>query len=199
MATIILGVTGSIAAYKAADICSRLVKFGHEVHCVCTAKALEFITPLTLQTLSRNRVFSSFEDEKDEWMPPHIDLAVKADLFVVAPASANTISNMGRSGHANIYLSGYAGFRSHLPGYEYMDVGSPRHSRERKYSGRPAQAPHSGTGRGRSSRMRSTGCWKTRPCRRHYPENPRPSFVKKAINSSLFPFSRAYDCLSSVS
>ena len=47
MACIILGVTGSIAAYKAADIASALVKYGHEVHCVCTAKALEFVTPLT--------------------------------------------------------------------------------------------------------------------------------------------------------
>ena len=65
MACIILGVTGSIAAYKAADIASALVKYGHEVHCVCTAKALEFVTPLTLHTISRNPVFSSFEDEKD--------------------------------------------------------------------------------------------------------------------------------------
>lgn len=53
MACIILGVTGSIAAYKAADIASALVKYGHEVHCVCTAKALEFVTPLTLHTISR--------------------------------------------------------------------------------------------------------------------------------------------------
>ena len=52
MACIILGITGSIAAYKAADIASALVKSGHEVHCVCTAKALEFVTALTLHTLS---------------------------------------------------------------------------------------------------------------------------------------------------
>lgn len=57
MACIILGVTGSIAAYKAADIASALVKYGHEVHCVCTAKALEFVTPLTLHTISRQPVF----------------------------------------------------------------------------------------------------------------------------------------------
>lgn len=66
MACIILGVTGSIAAYKAADIASALVKYGHEVHCVCTAKALESVTPLTLHTISRNPVFSSFEDEKTD-------------------------------------------------------------------------------------------------------------------------------------
>ncbi len=114
MATIILGVTGSIAAYKAADICSRLVKLGHEVHCVCTAKALEFITPLTLQTISRNRVYSSFEDEKGEWMPPHIDLADKADLFVVAPATANTLSNMARGAAPDMLTSTYLAMRARV-------------------------------------------------------------------------------------
>lgn len=93
MACIILGVTGSIAAYKAADIASALVKHGHDVHCVCTAKALEFVTPLTLHTISRNPVFSSFDDEKGEWIPPHIQLAQNADLLVVAPATANTMAN----------------------------------------------------------------------------------------------------------
>lgn len=94
MACIILGITGSIAAYKAADIASSLVKHGHEVHCVCTAKALEFVTALTLHTISRNPVFSSFEDEKGNWMPPHIQLAQQADLFLLAPASANTMANL---------------------------------------------------------------------------------------------------------
>lgn len=93
MACIILGVTGSIAAYKAADIASALVKYGHEVHCVCTAKALEFVTPLTLHTISRNPVFSSFEDEKTDWVPPHIQLAQRADLLLIAPATANTMAN----------------------------------------------------------------------------------------------------------
>ncbi len=93
MACIILGVTGSIAAYKAADIASALVKQGHSVHCVCTQKALEFVTPLTLHTISRNPVFSSFEDEKGDWIPPHISLAQQADLLIVAPATANTIAN----------------------------------------------------------------------------------------------------------
>ena len=93
MACIILGVTGSIAAYRAADIASALVKYGHEVHCVCTAKALEFVTPLTLHTISRNPVFSSFEDEKTDWVPPHIQLAQRADLLLVAPATANTMAN----------------------------------------------------------------------------------------------------------
>lgn len=94
MATIIIGITGSIAAYKAADFTSQLVKDGHEVHAVMTQSATEFITPLTLQVLSRNPVLVSLEDEKQAWKPGHIDLADRADLFVVAPASANTIGNM---------------------------------------------------------------------------------------------------------
>lgn len=69
MACIILGVTGSIAAYKAADIASALVKYGHEVHCVCTAKALEFVTPLTLHTISRNPVFSSLRMKRRTGFP----------------------------------------------------------------------------------------------------------------------------------
>lgn len=93
MACIILGITGSIAAYKAADIASSLIKCGHDVHCVCTAKALEFVTPLTLNTISRNPVFSSFDDEKGDWIPPHIQLAQRADLLLVAPATANTMGN----------------------------------------------------------------------------------------------------------
>lgn len=94
MATVILGVSGSIAAYKAADVVSLLVKAGHEVHVVCTKNATEFITPLTLQTLSRHAVLVSFEDEKAHWVPPHIELAQRADLMVIAPATANLLAEM---------------------------------------------------------------------------------------------------------
>ncbi len=92
MAHITLGVTGSIAAYKAADIASGLVKLGHDVHCVCTQKALEFVTPLTLHTISRNPVISSFDDETQSWVPAHIAYAQQTDLLVVAPATANTMA-----------------------------------------------------------------------------------------------------------
>lgn len=88
---IVLGITGSIAAYKAADLASQLVKLGHEVHPVMTRSATEFITPLTLQTLTRNPVLVSLEDEKQSWKPGHIDLADRADLFLVAPATANVL------------------------------------------------------------------------------------------------------------
>ena len=89
--TIILGISGSIAAYKAADLASQLVKQGHEVHVVMTRAATEFITPLTLQTLTRNRVLVSLEDEKQSWKPGHIELADQADLLLVAPATANVL------------------------------------------------------------------------------------------------------------
>ena len=89
---IVLGITGSIAAYKAADLASQLVKQGHEVHAVMTRAATEFITPLTLQTLTRQPVIVSLEDEKQSWKPGHIDLADQADLFLVAPATANVIA-----------------------------------------------------------------------------------------------------------
>lgn len=89
---IVLGVSGSIAAYKAADLASQLVKLGHSVHVVMTEDAQEFITPLTLQVLSKNPVTIDLFDEKESWRPGHIQLADEADLFVVAPASANTIA-----------------------------------------------------------------------------------------------------------
>lgn len=91
---IVLGITGSIAAYKAADITSQLTKLGHEVHVVMTRAATEFITPLTLQVLSRQPVFASWEDEKSSWKPGHIDLADNADLFLVAPACADTLGQL---------------------------------------------------------------------------------------------------------
>jgi phosphopantothenoylcysteine decarboxylase/phosphopantothenoylcysteine decarboxylase/phosphopantothenate--cysteine ligase len=90
--TIIVGVTGSIAAYKAADLVSKLVKRGHEVHVTMTASAARFITPLTLRTLSRNPVLADVFDDTDGWRPGHIELADRAHLLLIAPATANTIA-----------------------------------------------------------------------------------------------------------
>jgi phosphopantothenoylcysteine decarboxylase/phosphopantothenate--cysteine ligase len=92
--SIVLGVTGSIAAYKSAELASLLVKQGHNVFVVMTADAAEFITPLTLQTLSKNPVTTSFFDEKENWRPGHIELADRADLLLVAPATANIIAEL---------------------------------------------------------------------------------------------------------
>ena len=92
MSNILLGVTGSIAAYRAADLASGLTKRGHEVSVVLTSDAQEFVTPLTLQVLSRNPVVSGLYDEKESWRPGHIALADGADLMLVAPATANVIA-----------------------------------------------------------------------------------------------------------
>src|SRR3981081_375831 len=99
--TIVLGVTGSIAAYKSAELTSLLVKQGHEVFVVMTHDATEFITPLTLQTLSKNPVTTSFYDEKENWRPGHIQLADRASLLLIAPATANIIAELahGLAGH----------------------------------------------------------------------------------------------------
>jgi phosphopantothenoylcysteine decarboxylase/phosphopantothenate--cysteine ligase len=91
---IVLGVTGGIAAYKAADLCSRLSKLGAKVQVIMTAGATRFITPLTFQTLSRHHVFVDVFEEQDPSVVSHIDVADHADLMVIAPATANLIAKM---------------------------------------------------------------------------------------------------------
>src|SRR6188768_2025720 len=99
--SVVLGVTASIAAYKSAELASLLVKQGHEIFVVMTHDAAEFISPLTLQTLSKNPVMTSFFDEKESWRPGHIDLADRANLVLIAPATANAIAELanGLAGH----------------------------------------------------------------------------------------------------
>jgi phosphopantothenoylcysteine decarboxylase len=91
---IVLGVTGSIAAYKAADITSRLTKQGADVHVVMTADAQKFITAIPFKTLSRNRVETDLYGEEEGWKPAHIELADQADLLLIAPATANVLAKM---------------------------------------------------------------------------------------------------------
>jgi phosphopantothenoylcysteine decarboxylase/phosphopantothenate--cysteine ligase len=107
MKQILLGVTGSIAAYKAADIASQLVKQGCEVTCILTPEAREFVTPLTLQVLSKQPVVTDLFDEKESWRPTHIYLADHADLLLVAPATANILAAMAH-GFANDALTSIA-------------------------------------------------------------------------------------------
>jgi len=104
---VVLGVTGSIAAYKAAELASLLVKQSHDVFVVMTQDAVEFITPLTLQTLSQNPVTTSFFDEKESWRPGHIELADRANLLLIAPATANVIAELAH-GLANHPLTAIA-------------------------------------------------------------------------------------------
>ena len=91
---IILAVSGSISAYKSADLTSKLKKKGYDIHVIMTESAQSFITPLTLQALSKNPVHSDVMEEKLAERINHIDLAKKTDLFIVAPASANTIAKL---------------------------------------------------------------------------------------------------------
>src|SRR5579872_2772858 len=91
---IVLGVTGSIAAYKAADLTSQLVKQGADVRVVMTADALRFITPLAFKTLSRHPVVTDLYDEEEGWKPTHINLADEANLLLIAPATANVIAKL---------------------------------------------------------------------------------------------------------
>jgi phosphopantothenoylcysteine synthetase/decarboxylase len=101
---IVLGVTGSIAAHKAADLASLLTKQGCDVRVVMTADAQRFITPLPFKTLSRNSVVTDLYDETGGWEPTHIKLADEADLLLIAPATANCIAKLAH-GLANDALS----------------------------------------------------------------------------------------------
>ncbi|MEI8040545.1 MAG: flavoprotein [Verrucomicrobiota bacterium] len=101
---IVLGVTGSIAAYKAAELASQLTREECEVHVVMTADALRFITAVTFKVLSRHPVVTDLYDDDGGWQPAHIKLADEADLLLVAPATANTIAKLAL-GVANDALS----------------------------------------------------------------------------------------------
>jgi len=91
---IILGITGSIAAYKAAILVRDLKKKGAEVKVIMTAKAKEFITPLTMATLSKNPILVDFFDPTNGNWNSHVSLGLWADAFLIAPASANTIGKI---------------------------------------------------------------------------------------------------------
>jgi len=101
---VILGITGGIAAYKAAELCRLLIRAGAEVRVVMTPSAAEFITPLTFQALSGNRVHTELLDEDAEAAMGHIELARWADLILIAPASANFIARLSQ-GRADDLLS----------------------------------------------------------------------------------------------
>ncbi|MDX1543213.1 MAG: bifunctional phosphopantothenoylcysteine decarboxylase/phosphopantothenate--cysteine ligase CoaBC [Christiangramia sp.] len=106
---VLLGITGGIAAYKTAALVRLFIKSGAEVKVVMTPAAKEFITPLTLSTLSKNEVFSSFTDEEDEnakWNN-HVELGLWADFMLIAPATANTLSKMATGNSDNFLLATY--------------------------------------------------------------------------------------------
>lgn len=91
---VVVGVCGGIAAYKVADVVSRLIKLGAEVNVIMTKNAQDFVAPLTFQSLSQNYVVTDMFDEPKTWEVEHIALAKKADVFLVAPATANVIGKI---------------------------------------------------------------------------------------------------------
>jgi phosphopantothenoylcysteine decarboxylase/phosphopantothenate--cysteine ligase len=108
---ILIGVTGGIAAYKTATIIRLLVKDGTEVKVIMTSHAKEFITPLTLATLSKNPVLTEFYDPENGDWNSHVDLGLWADLFLIAPATANSIAKMANGIADNLLLTTYLSAR----------------------------------------------------------------------------------------
>ena len=124
---ILLGVTGSIAAYKAAHLTRLLIKEGAEVQVIMTTSALDFISPLTLATLSKKPVFhTSHDPQTGEWNN-HVDLGLWADLFVIAPLSANTLAKFSTGYCDNLLTATYLSARCPVMVAPAMDLDMYRH------------------------------------------------------------------------
>ena len=119
---IILGITGSIAAYKAAMLCRLLVKEGAEVRVIMTPLAKQFITPLTMATLSKHPILVEFfNPENGEWNS-HVSLGEWADMLLIAPATANTLAKMTTGIADNLLLTTYLSARSKVAVAPAMDL-----------------------------------------------------------------------------
>lgn len=124
---ILIGVTGGIAAYKVATIIRLLVREGSEVKVIMTDHAKEFITPLTLATLSKNPVLTEFFNPENGSWNSHVDLGLWADLFLIAPATANTIAKMANGIADNLLLTAYLSARCPVFIAPSMDVDMLNH------------------------------------------------------------------------
>ena len=126
---ILLGITAGIAAYKSASLVRLFIKAGANIKVVMTPASKDFITPLTLSTLSKNPVYSSFVDEEDDnqvWNN-HVDLGLWADLFVIAPATANTLAKMANGVCDNILLATYLSAKCPVYFAPAMDLDMYKH------------------------------------------------------------------------
>jgi len=124
---IVLGVSGSIAAYKAAYLTRLLIKEQAEVKIIMTSSAKEFIAPVTLATLSKNPVLSTFYvNDSGEWNN-HVDLGLWADAFIIAPASANTIAKMANGFCDNLLTAAYLSAKCPVFFAPAMDLDMYRH------------------------------------------------------------------------
>ena len=129
---IIIGVTGSIAAYKAASLVRLLVKEGAEVRIVMTPLAKAFITPLTLATLSKNPIMVDFYNPENGDWNSHVSLGLWADLYVVAPATANTMGKMAAGIADNLLLTTYLSAKCPVMIAPAMDLDMYRHPATQK-------------------------------------------------------------------
>lgn len=126
---ILLGISGGIAAYKTASLVRLFIKSGANVKVVMTPSSKDFITPLTLSTLSKNPVHSSFTNEEDDnaiWNN-HVDLGLWADVFVIAPATANTLSKMANGSSDNLLLATYLSAKCPVYFAPAMDLDMYKH------------------------------------------------------------------------
>ncbi len=126
---ILLGISAGIAAYKTASLVRLFVKAGAHVKVVMTPKSKEFITPLTLSTLSKNPVYSSFtnEDDDNEVWNNHVDLGLWADIMLIAPATANTLSKMANGTCDNLLLATYLSAKCPVYFAPAMDLDMYKH------------------------------------------------------------------------
>lgn len=126
---ILLGISGGIAAYKTASLVRLFIKAGAHVQVIMTPASKDFVTPLTLSTLSKNPVYSSFYHEEDEnavWNN-HVDLGLWADLFVIAPATANTLSKMVAGNSDNLLIATYLSAKCPVYVAPAMDLDMYKH------------------------------------------------------------------------
>jgi phosphopantothenoylcysteine decarboxylase / phosphopantothenate---cysteine ligase len=124
---ILLGITGSIAAYKAAILVRLLVKEGAQVKVVMTELAKEFITPLTMATLSKNPILVDFFDPENGQWNSHVDLGMWADLYLIAPATANTMGKMANGVADNLLLTSYLSAKCQVMVAPAMDLDMYKH------------------------------------------------------------------------
>jgi phosphopantothenoylcysteine decarboxylase/phosphopantothenate--cysteine ligase len=124
---ILIGVTGGIAAYKIATVIRALVREGASVRVIMTGHAKEFITPLTLATLSKNPVLTDFFDPQNGNWNSHIDLGIWANLYLIAPATANSIGKMAGGIADNLLLTTYLSARCQVVVAPSMDVDMLNH------------------------------------------------------------------------
>ncbi len=129
---ILVGVTGGIAAYKTPLLVRLFVKAGAEVKVVATESAFDFVTPMTLSTVSNNPVVSSFANEDSGVWNSHVELGLWADVFVVAPATANTIGKMANGICDNLLMATYLSARCPIVLAPSMDLDMLQHPAVRK-------------------------------------------------------------------